>query len=129
MATDKSGWVVGHVLARQARQRGDQPFIQFEDDAPLTYAEFDRQCNRVGNAFAEVGIGFGDRVAILAANRLEYLWTWIGLSRIGAVTVAVNTAYKGRFLTHVLTNAEARMGVVEREFLAWLTRTSSRPAR
>jgi crotonobetaine/carnitine-CoA ligase len=120
LATDKSGWVVGHVLARQARQRGDQPFIQFEDDDPLTYAEFDLQCNRVGNAFAEVGIGFGDRVAIIASNRLEYLWTWIGLSRIGAVAVAVNTAYKGRFLTHVLTNAEARMGVVEREFLAWL---------
>ena len=91
---------------------------QFEDDAPLTYAEFDRQCNHVGNAFAEVGIGCGDRVAIIAFNRLEYLWTWIGLSRIGAVAVAVNTAYKGRFLTHVLTNAEARMGVVEREFLS-----------
>jgi acyl-CoA synthetase (AMP-forming)/AMP-acid ligase II len=120
VATDKSGWVVGHVLARQVRLRGDQPFIQFEDDDPLTYAEFDRQCNRVGNAFAEVGVGFGDRVAILAANRLEYLWTWIGLSRIGAVAVAVNTAYKGRFLTHVLTNTGARMGVVEREFLAWL---------
>jgi acyl-CoA synthetase (AMP-forming)/AMP-acid ligase II len=86
-------------------------------------------CKRRGDTFlatdksdwvAAVGIGFGDRMAILAANRLEYLWTWIGLSRIGAVTVAVNTAYKGRFLTHVLTNTEARMGVVEREFLAWL---------
>lgn len=120
MATDKSGWVVGRVLAHQVRQRGDQPFIQFEDEAPLTYAEFDQQCNRVGNALAEVGIGCGERVAILAGNRLEYLWTWIGLSRRGAVAVAINTAYKGRFLTHVLTNAEARMGVVEREFLAWL---------
>jgi len=120
LATDKSGWVVGDVLARQTRQRGSQPFIQFEDDAPLTYAEFDQQCNRVGHAFADVGIGFGDRVAIIAFNRIEYLWTWIGLSRLGAVAVAVNTAYKGRFLTHVLTNAEVRMGVVDREFLAWL---------
>ena len=114
MATDKSGWVVGHVLARQARQRDDQPFIQFEDDEPLTYAACDRQCNRVGHAFAAVGIGCGDRVAILAANRLEYLWTWSGLSRIGAGAVAVNTAYQGRCLPHVLTNTEARMGVVAR---------------
>lgn len=120
MAKDKSDWIVGRVLARQALERGDQPCIQFEDEPPLTYAEFDRQCNRVGHAFADAGLGVGDRVAIIAANCLEYLWTWIGLSRIGAVAVAVNTAYKGRFLTHVLTNAEAHMGVVEREFLAWL---------
>ena len=30
MATDKSGWVVGKVLAEQAQTRGEKPFIQLE---------------------------------------------------------------------------------------------------
>ena len=63
---------------------------------------------------------FGETVAVMLNNRLECLWTWIGLSRIGAVHVGINTAYKGAFLTHVLTNTKSQFGVVEREFLPWL---------
>ena len=35
MAADKSNWVVGKVLAQQARERGDKPFMQYEDGEPL----------------------------------------------------------------------------------------------
>lgn len=120
MAVDKSQWVVGKVLARQARERTDKPFIQFEDGEPLSYAQAHLACNRVGNAFAGIGVEFGEHVVLMMHNCLEYIWSWIGLSRIGAVAVAVNTAYKGRFLTHVLTNCRARIAVVERDFLPWL---------
>lgn len=120
MATDKSGWMIGKVLAAQAEARPDSPFIQFEDGEPYSYAASHRMANSYGNAYAGAGIGFGDHVVLMLHNRLEYVWSWIGLSRIGAVTVAVNTAYKGRFLTHVLTNCRARVAVVEPEFLPWL---------
>lgn len=120
MPADKSDWVVGKVLSKQVRTRGDAPFIQFEDEPAFSYAAFDAVCNRVGNAFADIGVKFDEPVAVMLNNRLEYLWTWIGLSRIGGVHVGINTAYKGAFLTHVLTNTKARIGVVEREFLPWL---------
>lgn len=120
MPADKSNWVVGKILSKQVSVRGDAPFIQFEDEPALSYAAFDSMCNRVGNAFADIGVKFDEPVAVMLNNRLEYLWTWIGLSRIGGVHVGINTAYKGAFLTHVLTNTKARIGVVEREFLPWL---------
>ena len=120
MPADKSDWVIGKVLAAQARARGGERFIQFEDEPALTFQEFDARCNIVGNGFAGIGVSFGENVAVMLNNRLECLWTWIGLSRIGAVHVGINTAYKGAFLTHVLTNTKARFGVVEREFLSWL---------
>ncbi|MDF1719153.1 MAG: AMP-binding protein [Minwuia sp.] len=120
MAADKSDWTIGQVLARQARERPDSRFIQFEDGPALTYGEAHRAANSMGNAYSGAGVGAGDHVVLMLHNRLEYLWSWIGLSRIGAVTVAVNTAYKGRFLTHVLTNCRARIAVVEPEFLPWL---------
>ncbi len=65
-------------------------------------------------------MGFGDNVAVMLNNRLEYLWSWFGLSRIGGVLVGINTALKGTFLTHVLGNTKARIGVFEPEFLPWL---------
>lgn len=120
MATDKSDWMIGKVLARQARERPDNRFMQFEDGPSLTYGEAHLAANSMGNAYTQAGVGTGDHVVLMLHNRLEYLWSWIGLSRIGAVTVAVNTAYKGRFLTHVLTNCRARIAVVEPEFLPWL---------
>jgi hypothetical protein len=110
MAVDKSEWVVGKVIARQARARGDRPFMQFEDGRPYTYAEVHEIANRVGNAFAQAGVRFGENVAVMLHNRMEYLWTWFGLNRIGAVHVGINTAYKGMFLTHVLANPAALHG-------------------
>ncbi len=118
--TDKSNWVVGKVLADQARSRGDMPFVQFEDGPMLSYAQAHALSNRVGNGFAGIGVGFGDNVAVMLNNRLEYLWTWFGLSRIGAVHVGINTALKGSFLTHVLGNTQSRIGVFEPDYLPWL---------
>jgi len=120
MAADKSNWVVGKVLAQQARERGDQPFMQYEDGEPYTYAQTHEIANRVGHAFAREGIAFGENVAVMLHNRMEHLWSWFGLNRLGAVHVGINTAYKGRFLTHVLANAGSRFGVMERDFLPWL---------
>ena len=120
MATDKSGWVVGKVLAEQAQTRGEKPFIQLEKGHMHTYAEAHVMGNRVGNGYTAIGIEFGDNVAVMLNNRLEYLWSWFGLSRIGGVLVGINTALKGTFLTHVLTNTRARVGVFEPEFLPWL---------
>ena len=117
---DKSNWVVTKVLEQQAQQRGDTPFVQFEDDPPYTYAQAHEIGNRVGNALSQEGVQFGENVAVMLHNRLEYLWTWFGLNRLGAVHVGIHTAYKGTFLTHALTNTHARLGVVEREFLPWL---------
>jgi len=120
MPADKTNWVVGKVLAEQARTRGEAHFIQFEQGHMHTYAEAHALGNRAGNGFAGIGIGFGDNVAVMLNNRLEYLWSWIGLSRIGGVLVGINTALKGTFLTHVLSNTKARVGVFEPEFLPWL---------
>ena len=73
--------------------------------------------NRVGNAFVQRNVAFGENVALMLHNCLKYLWCWIGLSRIGAVPVAINTALKGNFLKHVLTNTNCRVGVFEYEYL------------
>ena len=73
MATDKSNWVVGKVLAQQAREWGDKPFMQYEDGEPYTYAQAHEIANRVGDAWAKEGVTFGEPVAVMLHNRMEHL--------------------------------------------------------
>ena len=120
MAVDKSDWVAGKILANQAAQRGEAPFMQFEDGRMHTYGEAHKLSNQAGNGFAAAGVDFGENVAVMMNNCLEYLWTWIGLGRIGAIPVAINTALRGTFLTHVLTNTGCRIGVFDPDYLDWL---------
>ena len=120
MTPPKSDWVITKLIRQYAEERGDRAFIQFEDGETYSFADVERMTNKLGNAFQSIGVNFGDNVALMLHNRLDYLWTWFGLNRIGAVPVAINTAYKGSFLTHVLGNAKSRIAIVEPEFLSWL---------
>lgn len=120
MPADKTDWVIGKTLARQAAERGDRDFIRFESGHWLTYSDAHRASNAMGHAFASIGVEREEQVILMLHNCLEYLWCWVGLSRIGAAAVAVNTAYKGRFLTHVMTNTRSKIAVVEPDFLGWV---------
>ena len=117
MARDKTGWVVGEVLARQSALRGDRPFLQFQDEKPVTYGEVDTMANRVAQGLARLGVGHGHRVGVMLGNRLEYCLAWFGISRLGAVHVAINTAYRGFFLEHVLTNSAPEILIIDRSYL------------
>ncbi|MBI3993877.1 MAG: AMP-binding protein [Candidatus Lambdaproteobacteria bacterium] len=120
MAVDKTEWVIGKVLARQAAALGDKPFMQFEDQPPVSFAQTDALANRVGNALLRMGVVRGQRVAVMLPNCLEYCYAWFGISRVGAVHVAINTAYRGDFLTHVLNNSGAELMIVHPQYLGWL---------
>lgn len=110
---DKRNWVVGKVLAAQARMRGDKPFLQFEDGLPQTYSTVDAMANRVARGLAKIGVRHGDHVGVFLPNSLEYCYLWFGITRLGAVHVAINAAYRGHFLSHVLKNACCKIVVCD----------------
>src|SRR6187549_135859 len=64
--------------------------VRFEDQT-VTYAEIERAANRVAHWAHAQGVRRGDVVALLMENRPEYLFAWIGLAKIGAVTSLINT--------------------------------------
>src|SRR5204863_2069252 len=66
---------VGALLAERARTHPDTPFLRFSD-AELTFAETDEQVNAVARGLAALGVGQGDRVAILLPNCVEMVLTW-----------------------------------------------------
>lgn len=111
--------VAAHILKRQAARLGERTFIT-SNGRDISYAEADSRADRVAAALGALGITKGSRVAILLQNRLEYLDLWFGLTRIGAIQVPLNTAYRTPQLVHVLRRAPVTAVVVERSLWAEL---------
>lgn len=55
-----------------------------------TYAEMEAEILRWAVWFREQGVGRGDRVALLAANRLEHLTQFFACCKLGAIFVPLN---------------------------------------
>ncbi|MEQ8716878.1 MAG: AMP-binding protein [Acidimicrobiales bacterium] len=115
----------GAVVAHRAENDGDRRFVRFEE-TELTFGELSDGGNRIANALVSLGIGKGDKVAVMLPNGPEYLVTWTGLCRLGVVEVPINVAYKGDLFAYLLNQAECRAIVVARQ---WVDRVAAVAAR
>ena len=91
-----------------------------ETGETLTFSALAARVDRVATALAGAGIGRGDRVAIMLPNRVEWPLAWLGLARIGAVMVPVNTGYRTTDAGFVLRHAGIRAVVTLRELVPLL---------
>lgn len=96
------------MLAENARLAPDRIAVKC-DGRTLTWAEFDRRLNRVARAFARDGVGKGDKIAVLAANSIEYLEVFMGALRAGACVVPLSTMAAADALEGMLDDSDSRM--------------------
>jgi len=85
-------------------------------DLERTAAEMVDAVASAAGALAARGLTRGDRVALIATNRVELLDLVLGAGWLGAIAVPINTAARGTQLHHILANSQARLLVVESEF-------------
>jgi crotonobetaine/carnitine-CoA ligase len=111
--TDQS---VGRVLAKRAKATPDAVFV-VSDEGKLTFAEADRESNRVANAIEALGIDAGETLLVLLPNITPFILIWLGVGKRGAIQVPVNTAYRGSLLVHVINDSAADTMIVESSFL------------
>ena len=89
----------------------DEPFLIHGQDR-ISYAEFNRLVDRAAHAWHELGVRKGDRVAFMMENRPEFLQAWLGLAKLGAILVAVNTRWQAGEVAYLLSLAEPRFALV-----------------
>jgi crotonobetaine/carnitine-CoA ligase len=104
------------ILGEKAARIGDRPFLHWAGRT-YSYAELDELTNRYANAFAELGVGRGDHVAMMMANSPEFLWTLWGLGKLGAVAVPLNTAAKGELLRYFLDQSDSTVLCVDADLV------------
>lgn len=117
--TDLAKRTVHDALQDKVSRYGNRTFLYFED-LEFGYADIDAASDRVAAACQRLGLGKGDKAAILLANRPEFLFIWFGLSKIGALEVPLNTAHKGELLSYMLAGSDCRTVFVEKEFVPTL---------
>ena len=83
------------VLDRVADEFPDQLCFKYTTlDYTRTYAEFREEVDRFARALVSLGVKAGSKVAVWATNLPAWYITFWATTRIGAVLVTVNTAYK-----------------------------------
>lgn len=103
------------LLETQAEKYPDKIFLYF-DDQRITYRDLDLRVNRVANAFRRMSIKKGDRVAIMLPNCPEFLYTWMGLNKIGAVEVPINVGFTEKEVGYILHHSEASGIVIHQDY-------------
>jgi len=105
-----------HALARAAEAYAGSPLLRI-DEQEFTYADCFAAVSDVSAGLAELGIVPGERVAVMADNRQETLWSWLGILGASAVEVPLNTSAQGQFLAAQLANSTPRALVGTADYL------------
>ena len=96
--------------------------IEFGDgvrgERPLSYGELNRLCDAFARGLGRAGNVPGDRVGILAFNRLEYVIALFGAMRAGVVPVPVNIRQPAATIAFILNDAGARTCFADAEHRA-----------
>jgi long-chain acyl-CoA synthetase len=77
-----------------------------------TYAELFGRALRATSGLAELGVGAGDRVALLLRNSTEFLEASIATVPLGASAVPINWHWRGEEIAHVLADSRAKVLIV-----------------
>jgi fatty-acyl-CoA synthase len=99
---------LGDLLRRTAARHSEKPAIAC-GEVRWTYGEFDRLCDHLAAGLSGVGVGKGDRVALLARNSHAFAALRFALARLGAVLVPINFMLKAEEAAYILRHAGARL--------------------
>ena len=95
------------IFAETVKNNGDKVAFMFEDKQ-WTFKEVDSYCNQVANYFQSIGYKKGDVVALFMENRPEFVFFWLGLSKIGVISALINYNLKKESLQHCISIADAK---------------------
>jgi crotonobetaine/carnitine-CoA ligase len=93
-------------LENSTKKNPKKTYLYYGEEQ-ISYEIFNENVNRVANGFLKLGIRKGDRVCMMHFNCLEFLYTWLGLSKIGGILVPINVAFKEKEVEYIVGHSEA----------------------
>ncbi|HEV8016623.1 MAG TPA: long-chain fatty acid--CoA ligase [Stellaceae bacterium] len=105
----------------QARRRGDRPFLWAKHDGtyrPIAWREAAAQVEALARGLRALGLQRGDRVALVAENRPEWIVADLAIISAGCITVPAYTTHQVEDHRYLLANSGARAAIVSTAMLA-----------
>ncbi|MDG5761690.1 AMP-binding protein [Natronococcus sp. A-GB1] len=78
-----------------------------------SFDDLDRRSSAVANALESLGLGFGDRVAVVVPQKPANVLTHLACWKLGAVSLPLSVLFGTDALRYRLTDSEARIAVVD----------------
>jgi long-chain acyl-CoA synthetase len=87
------------------------------DEQPQSYSfrQIDEMSDAVARGLTKLGLNSGDRVAIVSANRAEFVTTFLGIMKAGLVAVPINIKLPLPSLQFIIRNSDSKLIVCDAE--------------
>jgi long-chain acyl-CoA synthetase len=107
------------LLQARVAEAPDKVFLFSEADGRVfTYSQFAAAVARTAALLSEIGIRKGDVVSLLLPNCAEYVIAYFACWKLGALAGPVNSLLKSQEITYVISNSEAKVLLVNSQFLS-----------
>lgn len=94
----------------------DSVGVLAHDGTKYTYGEFAARVNQLSHALTDMGIGTGDRVALLAPNTHYFIESLYASNQIGGVFVPMNYRLLSEDFEYILNDCEAEVVIADHAF-------------
>ena len=94
----------------------------------MSYAELDQRVSRIAARLAVLGIGRTDRVALMIANRSEFVEAVLAVARLGAISVPINIRQQKPEIESALADSAAKLFIYDAELIERLPDAAALPA-
>jgi len=99
---------VAQSIARGAQLFPTHPALHFEG-ATFSYAQLHQTSNQAANGLAHLGVVRGDRVALWLPNSAAFVIAYLGVQKVGAIAVTINTGLKADEIAFILQDSGAQL--------------------
>lgn len=112
---------IGDFLRRAVTVFPDRLALVDEPDVPgslgrITYRELDARAQGMATALENMGVGVGERVALISPNAGKFLVSYFGTSPFGRILVPVNYRLNSEEIAYILDHSGASVVMVDPEF-------------
>lgn len=105
--------------------RGEKVAIYYRDKA-ISYKVLREKVNQVGNMLRRLGYKMEDRILVVCHDTPEFIYTFFGAIKIGAVPIPVNTMMQPSDYEYFLNNSRAKGLIIHADIWAGIQHIKDR---
>ena len=105
------------LLTNSVNRYGDRVALSTVDGISLTYSQFAEKVKRVSGLLHALGVGPGDRVAILSENKVNWGVAYFAIATSGAIAVPILPDFPEKDIANIIRHSECRILFVSEKLL------------
>jgi long-chain acyl-CoA synthetase len=122
---DYPNLTLSEVLHNSTSRFGNQTSMIYLDHQ-WTYQELDDLVSRMANLLIDLGIKPGDRVGVQLLNSPQFVFSYFGILRAGAIAVPINPHFSGDDLAYIISNSGMKLLITGADNIPILTKIETK---